>query len=311
MNLAQEGRPGPVLIDLPMDMQMSPLPDGLKETMMERLAAPLPSPTNTAVAPEIIGEILNTLAAASRPVILAGGGAMDAHEQLRSFARRHGIPVLTSMRGLGAFPTNDPLFAGWVGHTGLPWANWALSQADWVLVLGSRLDVNNILVRAGWELVGQLEQPDYNGYRILAKPDKTNSQVNVSPEDNITLKHLLKHRSDAIDNANANLKVISNAEKIVVWGGGMHTEFLYHLTDVFAGRNNRQFFIVDSDPLKKGKSWRGIKIEAPERIREIDWSSAKLLISSYGGQEKIAECASSIGVPTSVMIKAYDTLRVY
>jgi SAM-dependent methyltransferase len=175
----------------------------------------------------------------------------------------------------------------------------------------SKNSLNNILVRAGWNLVGQSEQPDYNGYRILAKPDKTNSQVNVSPEDNITLKHLLKHRSDAIDNANANLKVISNAEKIVVWGGGMHTEFLYHLTDVFAGRNNRQFFIVDSDPLKKGKSWRGIKIEAPERIREIDWSSAKLLISSYGGQEKIAECASSIGVPTSVMIKAYDTLRVY
>lgn len=141
MNLAQEGRPGPVLIDLPMDMQMSPLPDGLMETMMEKLAAPSPSLTTTAVALEVIGEIRNTLAAASRPIILAGGGAIDAREQLRSFARRHGIPVLTSMRGLGAFPTNDPLFAGWVGHTGLPWANWALSQADWVLVLGSRLDV--------------------------------------------------------------------------------------------------------------------------------------------------------------------------
>jgi thiamine pyrophosphate-dependent acetolactate synthase large subunit-like protein len=311
MNLAQEGRPGPVLIDLPMDMQMNPLPDGLMETMVEKLAASSPSLTTAPIAPKVIGEIRKTLAAASRPIILAGGGAIDASEELRNFARRHGIPVLTSMRGLGTFPTNDPLFAGWVGHTGLPWANWALSQADWVLVLGSRLDVNNILVRAGWELVGQLEQPDYNGYRILAKPAKTNTQVNVSPEDNITLKHLLKHRCDSIDNANANLKAISNAEKIVVWGGGMHTEFLYHLTDVFVGRSNRQFFIVDSDPLKKGKSWRGIKIEAPERIREIDWSSAKLLISSYGGQEKIAECASRIGVPTSVMIKAYDTLRVY
>lgn len=141
INIAQEGRPGPVLIDLPMDMQMSTLPDGLMETMVEKMAALSPNLNSKAAAPEAIDEIRKTLATASRPIILAGGGAIDAHKQLKNFARRHGIPVLTSMRGLGSFPTNNPLFAGWVGHTGLPWANWALSQADWVLVLGSRLDV--------------------------------------------------------------------------------------------------------------------------------------------------------------------------
>ncbi|WP_429884588.1 class I SAM-dependent methyltransferase [Geoalkalibacter halelectricus] len=175
----------------------------------------------------------------------------------------------------------------------------------------SKNSLNNVLARAGWELAGQLEQSDYNGYRVLAKPAGTTSQANANPEDDTTLKNLLKHRRDAIDKAKANLATIGDAEKIVVWGGGMHTEFLYHLTDVFGGQHNRQFFIVDSDPLKQGKSWRGINIEAPESISKIDWTGANLLISSYGGQEKIAECADGMGVPTSVIVKVYETIRVY
>lgn len=141
INLSQEGRPGPVLIDLPMDMQMTALPPGIIETMMKKLVIGLSVSTTLPVVPEVLAELRLTLASASRPLVLAGGGAVSAYAQLRTFARRHGIPVVTSMRGLGTFPTDDPLSAGWVGHTGLPWANWALSHADWVLVLGSRLDV--------------------------------------------------------------------------------------------------------------------------------------------------------------------------
>ncbi|KIH75714.1 Methyltransferase domain-containing protein [Geoalkalibacter ferrihydriticus] len=175
----------------------------------------------------------------------------------------------------------------------------------------SKNSLKNVLARAGWELAGQLEQPDYNGYRVLAKPAKITLQANANPEDDITLKHLLKHRRDAIGKANANLTAIGDAEKVVVWGGGMHTEFLYHLTGVFSRKSNRQFLIVDSDPLKQGKTWRGVKIEAPEHIRQIDWTDAKLLISSYGGQEKIAEFASMMSAPENVMVKVYDAIRVY
>lgn len=140
MTLSQEGRPGPVLIDLPMDVQMTPLPGSLVEEMLQKLAALEPVPS-TSLSPEIIDEIKQSLSSATHPLILAGGGAKSSHGLLKAFANRLGIPVVTSMRGLGALPTNDPLFGGWVGHTGLPWANWALSQADWLLVLGSRLDV--------------------------------------------------------------------------------------------------------------------------------------------------------------------------
>lgn len=141
MSLTQEGRPGPVLIDLPMDMQMSPLADDLVDEMLRKIAGVSVTALPLPVGPNILTEIRTSLVAASRPIVLAGGGAVSSHRQLRSFANRLGLPVVTSMRGLGAFPTGDPLFAGWIGHTGVPWANWTLSQADWVLVLGSRLDV--------------------------------------------------------------------------------------------------------------------------------------------------------------------------
>lgn len=141
MSLTLEGRPGPVLIDLPMDMQMNPLPDGLVDDMLRKLAEKCVTEPPLTVGSDILTEICASLALSSRPIVLAGGGALSSHRQLRAFARRFCVPVVTSMRGLGVFPTDDPLFAGWIGHTGLPWANWTLSQSDWVLVLGSRLDV--------------------------------------------------------------------------------------------------------------------------------------------------------------------------
>ncbi len=141
LHCAMDGRPGPVLIDLPMDVQLTPLPDGLLESMLQALQRVLPSSLCPPVEPAVVEEIRLSLASVSRPLILAGGGAMSSSGQLKDLAHRLGIPVVTSMRGVGVFPTNDPLSAGWIGHTGMPWSNWALSQADWVLVLGSRLDV--------------------------------------------------------------------------------------------------------------------------------------------------------------------------
>ena len=140
MHLTHEGRPGPVLIDLPMDVQLSPLPDGLLEAMQQSLA------TRSVIVPPLSGstnvsELDRTLSTAVRPLILAGGGSVTSTELVRSFALRRGIPVVTSMRGIGTVPSHGPLSAGWVGHTGMPWANWALAKADWLLVLGSRLDV--------------------------------------------------------------------------------------------------------------------------------------------------------------------------
>ncbi|MBU1275378.1 MAG: biosynthetic-type acetolactate synthase large subunit, partial [Proteobacteria bacterium] len=135
--VALSGRPGPVLIDLPKDVMTAPW-DGL-------LAAPS-APTGYKPPyrghPLQIERALKVLAQASRPVILAGGGVVTAgaHQELRDLAHAAGIPVTTSLMGLGAFPADDELFLGMPGMHGTGYANLALYHSDLILCVGNRLD---------------------------------------------------------------------------------------------------------------------------------------------------------------------------
>lgn len=138
-HVSAAGRPGPVLVDLPMDVQRGVL-DGLPPSSA--------APTDTATAlPPLDGAQFDALAErltrARRPVILAGQGVLlaRAHGELRRLATLRGIPVSQSLLGLGAFPSDHPLALGYHGHTGNQYAGLAIQAADLVLVLGSRLDV--------------------------------------------------------------------------------------------------------------------------------------------------------------------------
>ncbi len=135
---AQDGRPGPVLIDLPMSAQL----EALDPALLDAFTVPEP-PAPLAEEPTAAEweQVSAALAGAARPLLLLGAGALRAAPQLRKWAPMLGLPVVSSLRGLGILSTTDSLWQGWIGHTGLPWANWALENADVVLVLGSRLDL--------------------------------------------------------------------------------------------------------------------------------------------------------------------------
>ena len=133
--LAQSGRPGPVLLDIPMDVQSV------------RISAEPPgrvTPT-TAVTPDAaaIEQVLAELAAAQRPLILVGGGirAARATEVFRGVVDRVRVPVVNSLLAMDALPYQHAQRVGMIGSYGNRWANFALAQADYLLVLGSRLDV--------------------------------------------------------------------------------------------------------------------------------------------------------------------------
>jgi hypothetical protein len=96
-----------------------------------------------------------------------------------------------------------------------------------------------------------------------------------------------------------------------VWGGGFHTEVLYHVTALFPKDASREYCVVDSDPVKQGKSWRGIPIGPPAWLRAVDWRETVLLVSSYGSQEGIARDALALGVPADRIVRLYDSPRVY
>ncbi|MEZ4483738.1 MAG: thiamine pyrophosphate-binding protein [Syntrophotaleaceae bacterium] len=143
VQLALEGRQGPVVIDLPMNLQMSSIGASACHVFANRLAesrrgghGPLqPCPV------EFPALVASALAGAKRPLVLVGAGAIDASEAVRTLAERWQLPVISSMRGIGALPSDHSLAVGWIGHTGQPWANRTLFEADCLLVLGSRLDV--------------------------------------------------------------------------------------------------------------------------------------------------------------------------
>ncbi|MFT7550787.1 MAG: acetolactate synthase-1/2/3 large subunit [Rhodothermales bacterium] len=154
--LAREGRPGPVLIDLPMDVQRGNLTT--EPGSLTRDLAPPPPPDSNA----ILGAA-TLLANAERPVILAGQGVLlaNAHEELRALARSRRIPVVMSILGLGAVPTNSPEALGYLGHTGNQYAGLAVQNADVLLVVGARLDVRQTGSRVDtWVPDGQVVRID-------------------------------------------------------------------------------------------------------------------------------------------------------
>jgi acetolactate synthase-1/2/3 large subunit len=133
--LAQSGRPGPVLIDIPMDVQRT------------EIVAPPPTRIARAEDPEVdpafLAELLDRIEAAERPLILAGGGiqAAGAVPPFRELVDRTGIPVVTSLLGVDVLPYLHPQRVGMIGSYGNRWANAAIARSDLLLVLGSRLDV--------------------------------------------------------------------------------------------------------------------------------------------------------------------------
>ncbi len=137
-HVATSGRPGPVLIDIPKNVQnMQVAPD--YDAPMQ-LPGYLPSQYRA--TPEEIAVVAELLQAARRPVLYAGGGVVtaDAAEDLTALARKLRIPVTTTLNGLGCFPGDDPLSLDMLGMHGSVYANYAVDNADLLLALGVRFD---------------------------------------------------------------------------------------------------------------------------------------------------------------------------
>ena len=133
--IAREGRPGPVLIDLPKDVQMSDashLPDHVPASV-----DPVPAPEDAKLA-----EALAAIAGAEKPVIYGGGGIgiADAVDAFRQFVDATKIPTVLTLRGLGALPAGHPHYLGMLGMHGTRAANMAVQECDLLIVVGARFD---------------------------------------------------------------------------------------------------------------------------------------------------------------------------
>jgi acetolactate synthase-1/2/3 large subunit len=137
--IATTGRPGPVLVDLPKNIQLTQLVPDYDAAM--NLPGYRPEERKPA-RPEQIAQVAAAIKRAKRPVIYAGGGviASDAAEDLRTLSRTTGIPVTMTLMGLGAFPGGDPLSLDMLGMHGSVYANYAVDEADLLIAVGVRFD---------------------------------------------------------------------------------------------------------------------------------------------------------------------------
>lgn len=135
--IAKAGRPGPVLVDIPDDLQRMEIdPTKLIEFQPEDTAL------SCAISEEIFDKCLAAIAEAKRPVIVYGWGVhlAKAEEEARELARLLNVPVAMTWAALDLFPYSDPLAVGGFGTHGVRFANFAVQNADLVLSIGSRLD---------------------------------------------------------------------------------------------------------------------------------------------------------------------------
>ena len=136
-HIAKTGRPGPVLVDIPKDIQQ-------QESVVNfnvKFDCPSYKPN---LSPSVFQckKAAHAIQTAKRPLIYAGGGiiASDASKELAAFVKKTGIPIATTVMGLGAFPSNDPLSLRMLGMHGAVYANIAINHADLVIAMGVRFD---------------------------------------------------------------------------------------------------------------------------------------------------------------------------
>jgi acetolactate synthase-1/2/3 large subunit len=141
---AQSGRPGPTLLDIPMDLQRAEVLSGSESVSVPAFTSSARTDkTATAADNDFLTEFQDALSRAQRPLILAGGGIRSgqATSAFRQFVEVMGVPVVHSLMGVDLLPHTHPHRVGMIGTYGNRWANMALGNCDLLLVVGSRLDV--------------------------------------------------------------------------------------------------------------------------------------------------------------------------
>ena len=136
--IAATGRPGPVLIDVPVDIQQKELSRPFQYPSQVSITGYKPSIKGHGLQIKKVAEALKN---AQRPLICVGGGAFaaDGFEAVREMAEAYQIPVISTMMGISAFPSDHPLYFGMLGMHGVAHANQAVHEADLLLIVGARV----------------------------------------------------------------------------------------------------------------------------------------------------------------------------
>ena len=136
-HIANTGRKGPVLIDIPIDIQNAPVKKFEYPTEVN-MRTYKPTVKGNMVQ---IKKVIKELERANKPIICVGGGVLlsDAQDEVRKFAEKYSVPVVSTMMGIGVMPTEHPMYFGMVGNNGKIYANKAMNESDLLIMVGARV----------------------------------------------------------------------------------------------------------------------------------------------------------------------------
>ena len=165
--IARSGRPGPVLVDITKDAQQGLARLEAPPPSRALRRRPIPTPTSDAIA-----HAASMIDAAERPLILAGQGVLASGSTglLREFVEKTGVPVSSTLLGLGGFPASHPLSLGMMGMHGEAWVNASIQEADLLIALGMRFDDR---------VTGRLQTYAVHAKKIHAEIDPSEINKNV------------------------------------------------------------------------------------------------------------------------------------
>ena len=165
--IARSGRPGPVLVDITKDAQQGLARLEAPPPSRALRRRPIPTPTSDAIA-----HAASMIDAAERPLILAGQGVLASGSTglLREFVEKTGVPVSSTLLGLGGFPASHPLNLGMMGMHGEAWVNASIQEADLLIALGMRFDDR---------VTGKLQTYAVHAKKIHAEIDPSEINKNV------------------------------------------------------------------------------------------------------------------------------------
>jgi hypothetical protein len=176
----------------------------------------------------------------------------------------------------------------------------------------TRASLRNCMTVGGWQIQQADELTEYNGYRVIATPIPEASATPKLERDPHAYELLAAHLQywyQAQGDVEERINQFATFSKYVIWGSGFHTEMLYQLTSLFRDPEHR-FLLVDRDPLKQGRTWRGIVIRSPDALQDVDWREACFVPSSYQDHEVMRISAIAAGAPHDRLIRLYDGVRI-
>ncbi len=222
--LTKDGRHGPVLIDLPMDVQKN----DIKTSVVPNIQHCYADKKSDQYSKNMSGTfrvLYECISSSRRPLILAGNGiySSNAVNEFRLFSEKFNIPVVMSLPGIGILPSDHPLAFSFIGHTGEYFSNLAVFESDLLIVLGARLDVRQI----GTEIA------DFQKNKYIFRVDidenelehgRINADMNVNTDLKVFLTKFLSH------NFNEHVVTYENKEwieKIYSWKTKFHSSQFY------------------------------------------------------------------------------------